>query len=272
MDTPKKGQSPKNLTSTKLLTIAAPKNKNSKWAIVIFLSDKRYNIVITVYDNSILINFMRKTFSLLNLNERNLLLEQLSCDFVNPKSELNFSSPYELLCAVVLSAQTTDEAVNKVTPMLFAKASTPSMMVELGEERIGQIIKTIGLWKAKAGYLAKLSRILAKDYGGEVPDSFDELIKLPGVGSKTAKVVLNVAFNQPTVAVDTHIFRVANRTGFCLGKNAKEVEDRIVPLIEEKFLLKAHHLLLLHGRYVCRAKSPKCDTCSICALCKKNFT
>ncbi|MGN1280317.1 MAG: endonuclease III [Succinivibrio sp.] len=214
---------------------------------------------------------MRKRFSLLNLSQRKELLKQLSLDFPNPKSELVFSSVYELLCAVVLSAQTTDESVNRVTPTLFSLARTPEQMAELGEDKICQIIKSIGLYRAKAGYLIKLSRILVKEYDSQVPSDYESLVKLPGVGSKTAKVVLNVAFGQPTVAVDTHIFRVANRTGFCIGKNAKEVEERIVPLIDETYLIKAHHLLLLHGRYVCRAKNPMCDACSVRQICKKRL-
>lgn len=209
--------------------------------------------------------------SLLTLKERDNLMKILSSCFPNPKSELNFRNPFELLCAVVLSAQATDESVNKITPELFRIAPTPSKMSELSEAEIGSVIRTVGLWKAKASYLVKLSKMLCDEFNGEVPSKYDELIKLPGVGSKTAKVVLNVAFNQPTVAVDTHIFRVCNRTGFCLGTTAKEVEDRIVPLIDDKYLISAHHLLLLHGRYVCKARTPLCNECKIAPICKKRI-
>ena len=214
---------------------------------------------------------MANRTSLLNKEQRENILMILSSCFPNPKSELIFHNPFELLCAVVLSAQATDESVNKITPELFKKAPTPSKLIELSEAEVGSVIRTIGLWKAKASYLVKLSKMLCEDFNGVVPASYDELIKLPGVGSKTAKVVLNVAFNQPTVAVDTHIFRVCNRTGFCLGKTAKEVEDRIVPLIDEKYLLQAHHLLLLHGRYVCKSRTPLCNECKIAAICKKRI-
>lgn len=214
---------------------------------------------------------MTNKTSLLTLKERDNLMKILSSCFPNPKSELNFHNQFELLCAVVLSAQATDESVNKITPELFRLAPTPSKMSELSESEIGSVIRTIGLWKAKASYLVKLSKMLCDEFNGEVPSTYDELIKLPGVGSKTAKVVLNVAFNQPTVAVDTHIFRVCNRTGFCLGKTAKEVEDRIVPLIDDKYLITAHHLLLLHGRYVCKARTPLCNECKIASICKKRI-
>lgn len=214
---------------------------------------------------------MANRTSLLNKEQRENMLMILSSCFPNPKSELIFHNPFELLCAVVLSAQATDESVNKITPELFKLAHTPSKLSELSEAEVGAVIRTIGLWKAKASYLVKLSKMLCEDFNGVVPATYDELIKLPGVGSKTAKVVLNVAFNKPTVAVDTHIFRVCNRTGFCLGKTAKEVEDRIVPLIDEKYLLQAHHLLLLHGRYVCKARTPLCNECKIAAICKKRI-
>lgn len=214
---------------------------------------------------------MANRTSLLNKEQRENMLIILSSCFPNPKSELIFNNPFELLCAVVLSAQATDESVNKITPALFKLAPTPSKLSELPEAEVGSVIRTIGLWKAKASYLVKLSKMLCEDFNGVVPATYDELIKLPGVGSKTAKVVLNVAFNKPTVAVDTHIFRVCNRTGFCLGNTAKEVEDRIVPLIDEKYLLQAHHLLLLHGRYVCKARTPLCNECKISAICKKRI-
>lgn len=214
---------------------------------------------------------MKKTISLLSDNDRCELLQILSECFPDPKSELVFNNPYELLCAVILSAQATDESVNRVTPKLFSLAPTPLKMVELGVEGISSIVRTIGLWRAKSKNIYEMSKILVEKYGGEVPSSYEDLISLPGVGSKTAKVVLNVVFGLPTIAVDTHIFRVCNRTGLCPGKNAKEVEDNIVPLIDERFLLKAHHLLLLHGRYVCKARNPLCGECRIRNLCRKRI-
>ena len=212
---------------------------------------------------------MKNQDSKLTKKSRDELLEILSKIFVDPKSELNFNNPFELLCAVVLSAQTTDIAVNKVTPALFAKAPDAKSMKNLEQSDLEGMIKSIGLYKNKAKNLIALSKILDESYNGVVPEDYNLLIKLPGVGSKTAKVVLNVAFGHPTVAVDTHIFRVCNRTGFCLGKDAKAVEDKIVGLIDEKYLKIAHHLLLLHGRYVCKAKNPDCQNCMIFNICKK---
>ena len=214
---------------------------------------------------------MKKTISLLSDDDRCELLQILSECFPDPKSELVFNNPYELLCAVILSAQATDESVNRVTPLLFEKAPTPEKMVELGENGISTIVRTIGLWRAKSHNLFEMSKILVEKFKSVVPRTYDELISLPGVGSKTAKVVMNVAFGLPTIAVDTHIFRVCNRTGLCPGKTAKEVEENIVPLIDERFLLKAHHLLLLHGRYVCKARSPLCEECRIRELCRKRI-
>ena len=214
---------------------------------------------------------MKKTISLLSNNDRCELMQILSECFPDPKSELVFNNPYELLCAVILSAQATDESVNKVTPRLFSLAPNPQKMIELGVDGISEIIKTIGLWRAKSKNIYETSKILIEKFNCEVPKSYEDLISLPGVGSKTAKVVMNVAFGLPTIAVDTHIFRVCNRTGLCPGKTAKEVEDNIVPLIDERFLLKAHHLLLLHGRYVCKARSPLCEECRIRDLCRKRI-
>lgn len=212
---------------------------------------------------------MKKTISLLSINDRCELLQILSECFPDPKSELVFNNPYELLCAVILSAQATDESVNKVTPRLFSLAPNPQKMIELGVDGISEIIKTIGLWRAKSKNIYETSKILIEKFNCEVPKSYEDLISLPGVGSKTAKVVMNVAFGQPTIAVDTHIFRVCNRTGLCPGKTVKEVEDNIVPLIEDSFLVKAHHLLLLHGRYVCKARNPMCEKCRIAGICKR---
>lgn len=209
--------------------------------------------------------------TLLTAAEREELFLRLSGLYPSPKSELNFNNPFELLCAVVLSAQATDISVNKVTPELFKAAPDPKAMAALGEEGIAPYIQSIGLWRAKSKSLQRLSAMLLEKFGGEVPDTFEELITLPGVGSKTAKVVLNVAFGQDTVAVDTHIYRVANRTGLCLGKDAKEVEDRIVPIIPQQYLHEAHHYLLLHGRYVCKAMSPECGECILRDLCKQRL-
>lgn len=212
---------------------------------------------------------MTKTLSNLDNNSRNEMFRRLSCQYINPESELDFKNPFELLCAVVLSAQATDASVNLVTPYLFEKAPDPEKMAALGADEIGKIIKSVGLWKNKSQNLVKLSLMLTEKYGGNVPQSYEELIKLPGVGSKTAKVVLNVAFHVPTIAVDTHIFRVSRRTGLCPGKTVKEVEENIVPLIDEQYLLNAHHYLLLHGRYVCTARKPDCENCCIKDLCLK---
>ncbi|MBO8416650.1 MAG: endonuclease III [Proteobacteria bacterium] len=213
----------------------------------------------------------RDVHTLLTAAQREELFLRLSGLYPSPKSELNFNNPFELLCAVVLSAQATDVSVNKVTPELFKAAPDPQAMAALGEEGIAPYIQSIGLWRAKSKSLQRLSAMLLEKFGGEVPDTFEELITLPGVGSKTAKVVLNVAFGQDTVAVDTHIYRVANRTGLCLGKDAKEVEDRIVPFIPQQYLHEAHHYLLLHGRYVCKARNPECGECILRDLCKQRL-
>src|SRR5499425_3236830 len=175
-----------------------------------------------------------------------------------PQTELEFINPFTLLVAVVLSAQATDAGVNKATPALFALADTPAKMVALGEERIVELIRTIGLFRTKAKNLIALSRILVEQHGGEVPRDRAALEALPGVGRKTANVVLNVAFGEPTIAVDTHIFRVANRTGLAPGKNPDEVEEKLVKYTPEQFRHDAHHWLILHGRYVCQARKPNC--------------
>lgn len=184
-----------------------------------------------------------------------------------PKSELLYNDPFTLLVAVVLSAQATDVGVNKATPALFAAAVTPAAMAALGEEGIREHIKTIGLYRNKAKALAELSRILVRDYDGRVPQSREALEALPGVGRKTANVVLNVAFGQPTLAVDTHIFRVSNRTGLAPGRTVREVEDGLLRVIPERYLMHAHHWLILHGRYVCKARRPECEHCLVQDLC-----
>lgn len=186
----------------------------------------------------------------------------------SPASELEYVNPYTLLVAVVLSAQATDAGVNKATGPLFAIADTPEQMVALGEDRVREQIKTIGLFRNKAKNVIGLSRALIEHHGGEVPETREALEALPGVGRKTANVVLNVAFKQPTMAVDTHIFRVSNRTGLAPGKNPLEVELALVANVPEKYMLHAHHWLILHGRYVCKARKPECWRCVVADLCK----
>jgi endonuclease-3 len=185
-----------------------------------------------------------------------------------PASELQYVTPYTLLVAVVLSAQATDASVNKATPALFAAADTPAKMATLGEERLRNYIKTIGLYRTKAKNLLALSSKLIEQHGGEVPRTRAELEALPGVGRKTANVVLNVAFGEPTIAVDTHIFRVGNRTGLATGKTPFEVETKLEQVVPEKYKRHAHHWLILHGRYVCTARRPLCERCLIADLCK----
>lgn len=185
-----------------------------------------------------------------------------------PKGELNYVNPFTLLVAVVLSAQATDVGVNKATPALFAVADTPEKMVALGEEKIRDYIKTIGLFNAKAKNVYKLSQILIDEHNSEVPQNRDELVKLPGVGRKTANVVLSMAFGIPTIAVDTHIFRVSNRTGLAKGKNVDQVEDKLEKVVPDEFKFHAHHWLILHGRYICKARKPDCAKCPVIDLCK----
>jgi len=185
-----------------------------------------------------------------------------------PKSELDFRNPYELLVAVVLSAQATDKSVNLATAKLFPVARTPQEMVALGEERLAEHIRTIGLYRTKAKNVIALSRLLIERHGGRVPAERAALEALPGVGRKTANVVLNVAFGEPTIAVDTHIFRVANRTGLAPGKDPLAVEERLLKFTAEEFRLHAHHWLILHGRYVCTARKPRCPECVIRDLCE----
>ncbi|RMD88346.1 MAG: endonuclease III [Alphaproteobacteria bacterium] len=184
-----------------------------------------------------------------------------------PKSELEYKDPYTLLVAVVLSAQATDAGVNKATRKLFAIADTPEKMLALGLDGIREHIKTIGLFNSKAKHIYELSRILVETYGGKVPRDRKALESLPGVGRKTANVVLNVAFGEPTIAVDTHIFRVANRLGLAPGKTPREVEDKLLRVVPPRYRRHAHHWLILHGRYVCKARRPLCDRCIVADLC-----
>jgi endonuclease-3 len=185
-----------------------------------------------------------------------------------PQTELKSVNPYTLLVAVVLSAQATDAGVNKATPALFAAADTPAKMVALGEDKVRDFIKTIGLYRNKAKNVVELSRRLVAEHGGKVPQNREALEALPGVGRKTANVVLNVAFGEPTIAVDTHVFRVGNRTGLAVGKNPLEVEMKLNAVVPKKYRLHAHHWLILHGRYVCLARRPLCEKCIIADLCR----
>lgn len=185
-----------------------------------------------------------------------------------PKGELEHVNAFTLLVAVVLSAQATDAGVNKATRALFAAADTPAAMVALGEARVGEFIRTIGLWRNKARNVIALSQALISDHGGEVPADRDLLTKLPGVGRKTANVVLNMAFGQPTMAVDTHIFRIGNRLGLAPGKTPDEVEQGLLAIVPGDYLRHAHHWLILHGRYVCKARRPECSACVIADICK----
>ncbi|MDZ7629359.1 MAG: endonuclease III [Parvularculaceae bacterium] len=185
----------------------------------------------------------------------------------SPVTELAYRSNFELLVAVVLSAQATDVSVNKATPALFAVADTPAKMAALGEERLGRYIKTIGLWRAKAKNVIALSEKLIDEHGGEVPQSREALEALPGVGRKTANVVASVAFGTAAIAVDTHVFRVANRTGLAAGKTPRAVEDGLMKVTPPELLHDAHHWLILHGRYVCKARRPECWRCLIADLC-----
>ncbi|MGA9852630.1 MAG: endonuclease III [Gammaproteobacteria bacterium] len=185
-----------------------------------------------------------------------------------PATELKYQTPYELLVSVVLSAQATDKSVNLATQELFRVANTPAAMLKLGETRLKRYIKSIGLFNTKAGNIIAAARLLLENHGGEVPRNREALEALPGVGRKTANVILNTAFGEPTIAVDTHIFRVANRTGLAPGKNVREVEDRLLKFTPDKYKHDAHHWLILHGRYVCKARKPECWRCVIVDLCE----
>ena len=186
----------------------------------------------------------------------------------DPKTELEYRNPFELLVAVILSAQATDKSVNVATKALFRDAGTPAQVLALGQEGLEQYIKTIGLYRMKAKNVIETCRLLLQEHGGQVPDNREALETLPGVGRKTANVVLNVAFGQPTMAVDTHIFRVSNRTHIAPGKDPLEVEQRLMKFVPDEFRLHAHHWLILHGRYVCVARKPKCPECIIRDLCE----
>lgn len=204
----------------------------------------------------------------MNPAKREEIFRRLEALNPDPKTELEFRTPFELLVAVVLSAQATDRSVNLATPRLFAVASSPEAMLALGQEGLEETIKTIGLYRTKAKNLLATCRILIDRHAGDVPRDRAALETLPGVGRKTASVILNTAFGEPTIAVDTHIFRVANRTGIAPGKNVAEVEKRLLKFVPEAYRKNAHHWLILHGRYVCKARKPECPTCAIRDLCE----
>ncbi|MFM1891364.1 MAG: endonuclease [Pseudomonadota bacterium] len=204
----------------------------------------------------------------MNRAKRQQIFERLRAANPHPTTELQYRTPFELLLAVILSAQATDRGVNKATARLFPVANTPQTILALGEEGLRSHIKTIGLFNSKAKNIIATCRQLLERHGGTVPDSRKELEALPGVGRKTANVVLNTAFGQPTMAVDTHIFRVANRTGIAPGKTPLAVERRLLRVVPKEFLQDAHHWLILHGRYVCTARRPRCGACPIADLCE----
>lgn len=204
----------------------------------------------------------------MNRHKRREILVRLRDENPNPTTELTHRSPFELLICVILSAQATDVSVNKATTKLFAVANTPSTILALGEEKLKQYIRTIGLYNGKASNIIKTCQLLIERHDSEVPDSRNELEALPGVGRKTANVILNTAFGQLTMAVDTHIFRIANRINFAPGKDVLEVEKKLLKVIPEEFMRHAHHWLILHGRYVCTARTPQCGDCGIEDLCE----
>ncbi|WP_320818948.1 endonuclease III [Thalassolituus sp.] len=204
----------------------------------------------------------------MNKQKRIEIFNRLRAENPTPITELEYSSPYELLVAVTLSAQATDVSVNKATRKLFPVANTPEAMLKLGEEGLKEYIKTIGLFNSKAKNVIKMAELLIERHNSIVPDNRDDLVTLPGVGRKTANVVLNTAFGQIAMAVDTHIFRVSNRTKIAPGKNVDEVEQRLLRLVPQEYLMDAHHWLILHGRYVCVARKPKCGSCLIEDLCE----
>jgi endonuclease-3 len=204
----------------------------------------------------------------LNKQKRTAIFKKLQVANPNPTTELHYSSPFELLVSVVLSAQATDVSVNKVTTELFRVANTPEAMLKLGLRGLKKQIRTIGLYNAKADNLIKTCNILLQKFDGQVPDDRESLESLAGVGRKTANVILNTAFGQPTIAVDTHIFRVSNRTGIAPGKNVLEVEKKLLKFVPEAFRQDAHHWLILHGRYTCMARKPRCAECVIVDECE----
>jgi endonuclease-3 len=204
----------------------------------------------------------------MNATKRREIFERLQAANPHPKTELEYHSPFELLIAVMLSAQATDISVNAATRRLYPVANTPQAILDLGEAKLTEYIQRIGLYKTKARHVIQTCRILVEQHAGQVPQTREALEALPGVGRKTANVILNTAFGQPTMAVDTHIFRISNRIGLAPGKNVLEVEKKLLKVIPKEFMLDAHHWLILHGRYICRARSPKCAECLIYDLCE----
>lgn len=204
----------------------------------------------------------------MNSEKRREIFRRLHEDNPEPKTELAYNTPFELLIAVILSAQATDVGVNKATAKLYPVANTPEAIYALGYDGLCEYIRTIGLYPSKAKNVIETCRILIEKHGGQVPDNREDLEALPGVGRKTANVVLNTAFRQFTMAVDTHIFRVSNRTGIAPGKNVLEVERKLIRFVPKEYLLDAHHWLILHGRYVCKARKPQCGSCRIEDLCE----
>ena len=204
----------------------------------------------------------------MNNEKRTEIYQRLSERNPSPTTELHFASPFELLIAVILSAQATDTSVNKATEKLFAAASNPEAMISLGLSSVTKMVKSIGLYKTKAANILKTCEILVKQHDGEVPNDRQALESLPGVGRKTANVVMNTAFGEPTIAVDTHIFRVANRTRIAQGNTVLDVEKKLLRRTPQQYLINAHHWLLLHGRYICKARTPDCAACFISDLCE----
>ena len=203
----------------------------------------------------------------MNPQRRQAMFERLRAANPHPQTELEYSTPFELLVAVILSAQATDKSVNLATRKLFETANTPQAILALGVGGLCEFVRSIGLYQGKARNIVATCRILLEQHGGRVPEDRASLEALPGVGRKTANVILNTAFGHPTLAVDTHVFRVANRTGLAPGKTVREVEDRLLRVVPKEFLRDAHHWLILHGRYTCKARNPDCPTCPIADLC-----
>lgn len=204
----------------------------------------------------------------MNSKQRRAIFTSLKAANPKPRSELVYETPFELLISVLLSAQATDKSVNSATERLYAVANTPEKILRLGEDKLIGFIKTIGLYRSKAKHILATCAILLREHQGQVPRTREALEKLPGVGRKTANVVLNTAFGQPTIAVDTHIFRLANRTGLAPGKDVFEVEQKLLRYVPEEFKHDAHHWLILHGRYICQARKPKCEQCIIRRYCE----
>lgn len=212
----------------------------------------------------------KKGIELLSKGEVSEIFEILKNENPAPKSELTAPNNYTFLVSVVLSAQSTDKSVNKATKELYEKIKTPEEMLGLGEEKLLDYIKSIGLYKSKGKHIIQLSRILTEKFGSSIPETFEDLISLPGVGRKTANVILNSVYKKPTMPVDTHILRISPRIGLATGDTPEKVEKELLEVIPEQYLLNAHHWLILHGRYICTAKKPDCSNCPIERLCKKN--